>query len=142
MQSLVYQALLQESNFGLVFVGKSSSGTSFVIREKRIERYKRMVLSTHFLESLLNLLVSFSLNKPIQRFGGFTFLLWYLLSKIWISTSFGFTENFLFVWKHTVFLIKWYRWTCISKISPWATPLVLHGGYSHFLIPPSVAKKF
>lgn len=37
-QGIAYQALLQESSFGLVFVGKSSSGTSFVIREKRIER--------------------------------------------------------------------------------------------------------
>lgn len=35
LQSIAYQALLQESNFGLVFVGKSSSGTSFVIREKK-----------------------------------------------------------------------------------------------------------
>lgn len=35
MQSMAYQAFLQESKFALVFVGKSTGGTSFVIREKK-----------------------------------------------------------------------------------------------------------
>lgn len=92
MQSVASHAFLQESNIGLVFEGKSCSGRSFVDKKKtekkKSEGYKRILLFPDLFEFVFNILVSFSLNKPIWRFFGLT----------GIIASFGFTENLVFVW--------------------------------------------